>query len=90
MMMIPITIQSSLQVWSAAAELPNLSGWAAVSGLAALTRTVRARYASPHSPPAKLDSDKFGDEAGDETGGLIESCTRLKFSINITRRFRTE
>ncbi len=29
---------------------------------------------------AKLDSDKFGDEAGDQTGGLIESCTRLSFS----------
>ncbi len=28
--------------------------------------------------PAKLDSDKFGDEAGDETVGLIESCTCFK------------
>ncbi len=27
----------------------------------------------------KLDSDKFGDEAGDQTGGLIESCTRFVF-----------
>ncbi len=36
---------------------------------------------SPRSPPAKLDSDKFGDEPGDQTGGLIESYTRLNFSI---------
>ncbi len=26
---------------------------------------------------------KFGDEAGDQTGGLIESCTRLKLSIGL-------
>ncbi len=30
---------------------------------------------------AKLDSEKFGDEAGDQTGGVIESCTHLMFSI---------
>ncbi len=31
---------------------------------------------------AKLDSDKFDDEAaGDQTDGLIESGNRLKFSI---------
>ncbi len=29
------------------------------------------------SPAAKLDTHKFGDE--DQTGGLIESCTSLKF-----------
>ncbi len=56
---------------------------------------MRARVASPNAQwssaseagdrgaghRAKLDSDKFGDEAGDETSGLIESCTRLKFPI---------
>ncbi len=29
----------------------------------------------------KLDSDKFDDEAGDQTGSLIESCISLRFSI---------
>ncbi len=35
------------------------------------------------SPPNKLDLpvDKCGDKAEDQPGGLIESCTRLKFSI---------
>ncbi len=52
-----------------AASLPNLSesslaGWAPVLRLrCSQPRTVRARYANPQSPPAKLDSDKFGDEA---------------------------
>ncbi len=32
--------------------------------------TVRACYASPHSPPAKLDSDKFDDSPADQTGWL--------------------
>ncbi|MCP3661316.1 MAG: hypothetical protein GY696_02295 [Gammaproteobacteria bacterium] len=33
-----------------------------VSGFAsAQPSTVRARYARPHSPPAKLDSSKFGN-----------------------------
>ncbi len=27
-------------------------------------------YASPHSPPTKQDSDKFGDSTADETGWL--------------------
>ncbi len=40
-------------------------------------RTVRARYASPQSPPAKLDSDKFGDSRRTKPAGLIESCTQL-------------
>ncbi len=30
---------------------------------------------------AKLDSDKFRDEAGNQTGGLPDSCTRFKISI---------
>ncbi len=34
------------------------------------------RYASPHSPPAKLDSDKFGDSRRAKPDGLIESCTQ--------------
>ncbi len=29
----------------------------------------------------KLDSDKFGNEARDQTDGLIESCVHLNFSI---------
>ncbi len=29
----------------------------------------------PAETAAELDSDEFGDEAGDETDGLIESCT---------------
>ncbi len=31
------------------------------------------------SHQAKLDAEKFGDEGRDQTGGLIESCSRLKF-----------
>ncbi len=27
----------------------------------------------PHSPPTTLDSDNFGNEGGDQTGGSIES-----------------
>ncbi len=59
-------IQSSHR-FGLAASSPNLSEsslarWAAVLGFtSAHTRTVRARYASPHSPPAKLDSYKFGN-----------------------------
>ncbi len=30
---------------------------------------------------AKQDADKIGVDARDQTGGLIESCTRLNFSI---------
>ncbi len=52
--------------------------------------TVRDRYAHPHSPPPKLDSDKFGDEAGDQTGGMIESCTRLQVFHYINRWFHVE
>ncbi len=40
-------------------------------------QTVRVRYAGPHSPPAKLDSDKFDNLTVDQTGWLkIESCTQ--------------
>ncbi len=42
----------------------------------ALTRTVRPRLASPHSPPAKLDSDKFEDPRRTKPDGFIESCTQ--------------
>ncbi len=31
------------------------------------------RYARPHSPPAKMDSDKFGNSASDQTCWLIKS-----------------
>ncbi len=40
-------------------------------------RTVRAQRALTHNPPAKLDLDK-ATKRRDQTGGLIESCTRLK------------
>ncbi len=33
----------------------------------------------PDSHPAKLVSDKIADEAGDQTGGLVESCTHKDF-----------
>ncbi len=37
----------------------------------------------------KLDSDKFGDEAEDQTGGVIELlCTQLKLSITHFNVFR--
>ncbi len=39
-------------------------------------RTVRARYASPHSPPAKLDSAKFGSSRRPQPAGLVNSCTQ--------------
>ncbi len=39
-------------------------------------RTVWARYASPHSPPAKPDLDKFGSSRRTKLVGLIESCTQ--------------
>ncbi len=38
---------------------------------------------------AKLDSDKFGDGAGDETGGVTESYTRLNFSITTILYFNS-
>ncbi len=73
-----VMIQSSQPVWSRREE-PNLSesslaGWAPALRLrCAQPQAVRARYASPQSPPAKLDSDKFDDSTADQTGGLIES-----------------
>ncbi len=73
-------------VWSPA-SLPNLSEsslaqWTAVSDLAsAQLLDDRACCALPCSQPANLDSDKFGDEGGYQTDGVIESCTRLKFSL---------
>ncbi len=65
-------------VWSPASSpnlsLSSLARWAAVSGFArAQPSTVRARYARPHSPPAKLDPDEFGNSARTEPAGLIES-----------------
>ncbi len=78
-------IQSSQQVWSAA-ELPDLSESSLAGGLWGLAASPNgqrpsASEAGDRSPRAKLDSDKFGDEAGDQSGGLIEPYTRLKFSI---------
>ncbi len=80
-------IQSSLQDWPAT-ELPNLpwssslAGW--LWGWAQRARMVGGwGLAKPETAVhrAKLDSaDKFGVEAGDQTGGLIGSCTRLRFS----------
>ncbi len=70
-----VMIQSSQPVWSRREE-PNLSesslaGWAPVLRLrCAQPRRVQARYASPQSPPAKLDSDKFGSSRRDKTGWL--------------------
>ncbi len=64
-----IVIQSSQQVWFTA-DLLNSSESVWFGGLrfqASLALSVR---------PAKLDTGKFGDETGDQTGGLIESCTR--------------
>ncbi len=56
--------------WSASSPNLSESGWAVVSGFAsAQPSTVRVRRASP---PAVLDSDKFGDQ---QTGGFIEPCT---------------
>ncbi len=65
-------------VWSPASA-PNLSKSslarrAAVSGFAnAQPSTDRARCAHPHSPPAKLGSDRFGKSAWTKPAGLIES-----------------
>ncbi len=39
---------------------------------------------------AELPNLSETDEAGDQTGGLIESCTRFKVFRSITRRFLTE
>ncbi len=58
------------QVWSTA-ELPNLSESSLAGGLRRRPQRI------------KLDSDRFGGKAGDQTRGLIESCTRLNFSIGL-------
>ncbi len=74
-------IQSSQQVWSAGGGgcqvCLNPVWWVSGEG-----------ERSDHR--AKLDSDKWGDEAGDQTFGLIESCTRLKFYITQPVSFHTE
>ncbi len=60
-------------VWSPASssnlsDESTLARWAAVCGFVALSLDrVRARYDRPHSPPAKLDSDKIGNTAADQT-----------------------
>ncbi len=53
-------------------------GWVGSGPAASLPqpRAVRARYASPQSPPAKLDSDKVGSSRRTKPVGLIESCTQ--------------
>ncbi len=53
----------------------SLSGGLRSSGFAALTLRRLDLYVSPHSPPAKLDSDKSGDSRRTKPAGLIESCT---------------
>ncbi len=45
-------------------------------------RRLSASYAGDPTHRDKLDSDKFGKETEDQTGGLIESWTRLKLSIS--------
>ncbi len=67
-----VMIQSSQQVWSPA-DLPNLFGFAS-----AQLSTDRTHSAGPHRPPAKLDTDKFGNSAGDQTCWLdwITECDR--------------
>ncbi len=38
------------------------------------------------SPPSQtIDSDKFGDEAGDQTDGLIALCAHLNFPLRTLR-----
>ncbi len=64
-------IQSSQQVWSTTVLLNNLSE----SSLAGC----EGERIEPEdrSPPAKQESDEFGNDGGYQTGGLIVSCTRL-------------
>ncbi len=45
------------------------------AGLVYRGRRLSASDAGYRSPPNFLE--KFGDEAGEKTGGLIEPCTRL-------------
>ncbi len=60
----------------------SLARRAAVSGFASTQpSTDRALRSRPHSPPAKLVSEKFVDEAGDQTVIWFKSCTHLKFSV---------
>ncbi len=78
-------IQSSQQVWSAAWVAKFV--WIRFGGPAQRARSVDGwALAKPESAVhhAKLESDKFGDGARDQFSGLIESCTRLKFSITGT------
>ncbi len=84
-------IQSSHQVWSTA-ELPNFAwiqfgGYAAKASAASpIGRRLSANGAGT-AGRAKLDSVKFGDEAGDQTVGLIESCIRLRFPLHALMTF---
>ncbi len=70
------TLIKSSHRFGLSASSPNLSEsslaeWAPALRLrCAQPRAVRARYASPQSPPAKLDSDKFGSSRRDQTGWL--------------------
>ncbi len=45
------------------------------------TAQLIANEAADRSTPSQTRYRKFGDEAEDQTGGLIDSCTRLDFSI---------
>ncbi len=67
-----VMIQSSHRFGLAAQICLNpvwLGGLRSASA-SAQPRAVRARSASPQSPPAKLDSDKFGSSRRDQTGWL--------------------
>ncbi len=78
-------IQSSQQVWSAT-ELQNLSESSWRVGFEGALASPNGRWLSAGKPEtaahwAKLDSDRFGDETWDQASGMMESCTRLMFSI---------
>ncbi len=77
-------VQLSQQVWSAA-ELPSLSEsrWVVRTRAASPNgRRLSASDAGDHNSPSLLDSDKYGDEAAAQTGGLIESCVVMGIVIN--------
>ncbi len=73
-------IQSSQQVCSSHCGVAKFVG-IQLGGMA-----VQATEANPISRSegrAGSPPDKFGDEVGDQSGGLIESCINLKFSIRV-------
>ncbi len=84
-MMIPMTIHDTLKpaglVHRGVAEFVciQFGGFCCEGELASAVSPIGKLETAAR--PVKQDSDKFGDDAGGQTGGLIESCTRLKFSI---------